>query len=88
LLLVMGWGRTRQSGGVAALFILVNSLAGLLGNRPDISQLSPWMPAWIAAVVCGGIVGSYLGSRHIALPAFKRLLALVLVVAAVKFMAT
>ncbi len=88
LLLVMGWGRTRQSGGVAALFILVNSLAGLLGNRPDLAQLSPWMPAWIAAVVLGGTVGSYLGSRRIAPPVFKRVLALVLVIAAVKFVAT
>ncbi len=88
LLLLMGWGRTRQSGGVAALFILVNSVAGLLGNRPDLAQLSPWMPVWIAAVVLGGTVGSYLGSRRIAPPLFKRVLALVLVIAAVKFIAT
>ena len=70
------------------MFILVNSLAGLLGNYPDINQLSPWMPVWIAAVVLGGTVGSYLGSRRIAPPVFKRVLAFVLVVAAEKFVAT
>ena len=32
LLLFMGWAETRETGGVSAAFILVNSLAGLAGN--------------------------------------------------------
>lgn len=88
LLVLMAWGRTQQSGGVAALFILVNSIAGLAGSSPDVSTLSPWLPAWIAAVVVGGTVGSWLGSRRAAPPLFKRLLACVLVVASVKLIAT
>ena len=88
LLLLMGWGRTVQSGGVAALFILLNSCAGLLGNPPDPAVLSPWMPLWIAAVIVGGTLGSYLGSRRAPPPIFKRLLVVVLLIASGKLIFT
>jgi uncharacterized membrane protein YfcA len=84
----MRWGRTQQSGGVAAAFILVNSIAGVAGHRPDVHDLSPWMPAWVASVAVGGTVGAYIGSRKARPPAFKALLAAVLVVASVKLIAT
>jgi len=84
LLLFMGWAEIRQTGGVAAAFILVNSAAGLAGNPASLGHLPPQLPLWAGAAVIGGLIGAELGSRRIGTPTFRRLLAAVLVVAGVK----
>jgi uncharacterized membrane protein YfcA len=84
LLLFMGWAETRQTGGVSAAFILVNSAAGLAANPASLDHLPAAWPAWAAAVVVGGLIGSELGSRRIQTPTFQRLLAMVLVIAGAK----
>jgi uncharacterized membrane protein YfcA len=84
LLLFMGWAETRQTGGVAAAFILVNSAAGLAGNPASLGHLPEQMPLWAAAAVAGGLIGAELGSRRIGTPTFRRLLAVVLIVAGIK----
>ncbi len=84
LLLFMGWAETRQTGGVAAAFILVNSAAGLAGNPASLGHLPEQLPLWAIAVVVGGLIGTELGSRRIGTPTFRRLLAAVLVVAGIK----
>ena len=84
LLLLMGWAETRESAGVSAAFILANSIAGLSGNLAVIHRL-PHMIVWlIPAAILGGIVGSELGSRRLNPVALRRLLAVALVIAAVK----
>jgi uncharacterized protein len=84
LLLFMVWAETKQTGGVAAAFILVNSAAGLAGNPGSVANLPSQFPIWAVAVVVGGFIGADLGSRRIGTPMFKRLLGLVLVVAGIK----
>lgn len=84
LLLFCGWGETRQTGAVAAAFILVNSFAGLMGHRPDPAFLPTALPAYLMAVGVGGLIGSWIGSGRVGILGFRRLLAVVLVVAAVK----
>jgi uncharacterized membrane protein YfcA len=84
LLLYMGWAETRATSGVAAPFILVNSIAGLLGHLSSIAQLPPSIPIWGVAVVLGGWLGASYGSRRAPAPVLRQLLALVLVVASVK----
>jgi uncharacterized membrane protein YfcA len=84
LLLFMGWADTRQTGGVAAAFILVNSAAGLAGNPGSVQHLPPQLPLWAGAVVLGGLIGSDIGSRRIGTLMFRRLLGLVLVIAGAK----
>lgn len=84
LLLFMGWAETRQTGGVAAAFILVNSAAGLAGNPGSLGHLPDQLPLWAGAAVVGGLIGAELGSRRIGTPTFRRLLATVLVVAGIK----
>src|SRR6266852_9572307 len=54
LLLIMGWAKTRATSGIAAPFILVNSIAGLLGHLSSVAQLPPSVPIWGAAAVFGG----------------------------------
>jgi uncharacterized protein len=84
LLLLMGWAATRETGGVSAAFILVNSLAGLAGNPASLSHVPAPLPIWAGAVVVGGLIGAELGSRRIGTPTFRRVLGVVLVVAGAK----
>ena len=86
LLLFTGWSETRQSGAVTAPFIVANSLAGLAGNLASVRSLPAEIPVWAAAAVVGGLVGAELGSRRLATTWFRRVLALVLVVAALKLL--
>ncbi|MGI8402605.1 MAG: sulfite exporter TauE/SafE family protein [Gemmatimonadaceae bacterium] len=84
LLLYMGWAETRATSGVAAPFIFVNSVAGLLGHFSSVAQLPSNIPVWGAAVVIGGWIGATYGSKRGPPPVLRRLLSLVLVVAGVK----
>jgi len=84
LLLYMGWAETRATSGVAAPFILVNSIAGLLGHFSSVSQLPPNIPIWGAAALLGGWIGASYGSKRAPPPVLRQLLSVVLIVAGVK----
>jgi uncharacterized membrane protein YfcA len=81
LLLFMGWADTRQTGGVAAAFILVNSLAGLAANPSSLVHLPTHWPVWALAAVAGGVIGAEVGSRRLNTSAFRKLLGVVLLIA-------
>jgi uncharacterized membrane protein YfcA len=84
LLLYAGWAETRATSGVAAPFIFVNSVAGLLGHFSSVAQLPANLPLWGIAAVAGGWVGATYGSRKAPAPVLRQLLSLVLVVAGAK----
>ncbi len=86
LLLFANWAETRDTGGVSAAFILLNSAFGLAGNLASVSFLPPAIPVWASAVIVGGLIGSEFGSRRIGAATFRRLLALVLAIAGGKLM--
>lgn len=89
LALFLGWGRLREVSGVAALFILVNSLAGLAGFFTRHGLVLPeGFPWWAMAVVVGGWLGAELGSRRLPVAALQKVLAAVLVVAGGKMLMT
>lgn len=89
MLLLMGWCTTKQAAATSALFILLNSIAGLSGlllsrvgrGWPLLAPLV-W-PALVVVVAAGGI-GARLGSHHLPVVAVRRLLAVVLLVAGLK----
>jgi hypothetical protein len=84
ILLFMNWADPRRTAGVSAAFILVNSFAGLVGHIPRLDALPAWLPFGAIAAIAGGAIGSHLGARKFAGPTIRRLLAVVLLVAAVK----
>jgi uncharacterized protein len=84
LLLFMGWAETRQTGGVSAAFIVVNSGAGLAGNPASLNALPDQIWVWSAAAVIGGLAGSELGARRLGTPTFRRVLGVVLLIAGAK----
>jgi len=84
LLVFLRWADVRQTGGVAAAFILVNSISGLLCHISVVSELPSFIPVWAVAAVAGGWLGAEFGSRRLGNPALRRLLAAVLVIAGLK----
>lgn len=81
LLFFFRWAEVKVISGVAAAFILVNSIAGLLGVLSRAPELPGALPLWAAAVVVGGFLGAEFGSKRLASPAIQRLLAVVLAIA-------
>lgn len=88
LLLMMGWARPKNAAAVSALFILMNSTSGLLGNWASTRDLPDELPILLAAVFIGGAIGSFMGSRRLPAQQIKRLLAVVLVIAGLKLLFT
>lgn len=88
LLLHMRWARAKQAAAVSALFILMNSTAGLAGNLASTRHLPDALWPWLAAAAVGGVIGAHLGSRRLAPVWIKRFLAAVLLVAGLKLILT
>ena len=84
VLLFAGWAETRAASGLAAPFILGNSIAGLAGNVSRLASLPSTLPLWIGAVVIGAVVGSELGSRRGRIVHLRAALSVVLVIAGLK----
>jgi uncharacterized protein len=88
LLLLMGWATMKQSAGVSAAFILVNSIAGLLGYLTKFPTLPSSLWLWAIAAAGGGWIGAEYGSKRIGSKILQRLLAVVLVTAGLKLILT
>ncbi len=84
LVILLGWAGPKGTAGVSAAFILVNSIAGLLGRASRGGLATEALLPLVLAALAGGILGSYSGARHLPGVWLRRLLALVLVVATVK----
>ena len=88
VIILMGWENARRTAGVSALFIVLNSAAGLLGNLASVQQLPPQLP-WLAlAVFLGGLAGTWLGVSRLPRHHLLQLLALVLAIASYKLLFT
>ena len=83
LLIFLAWSAPKPASGVAAVFILCNSVAGLLGNLTQLESLPAALPLYAFAVLSGGLIGTTLGIRLTA-PVVLRTLGVVLVVASAK----
>ena len=84
VLLLMHWAKTKETSGVSAAFILVNSIAGLLGQYPAIANLPDSLVYWAPAALIGGWIGSELGTRVLPVSNIRKWLSVVLVLAGLK----
>ncbi len=84
MLLFMHWARAKSAAAVSAVFILVNSVSGLLGNLSSTKSIPTFTAPLAVAAVVGGLAGSYYGSRRFEPATIKRLLAVVLLIAGSK----
>jgi hypothetical protein len=86
LMVLLGWARVREISGIAALFILVNSAAGLLGHLSSLQQVPDYAPLLAGMALAGGTLGALGGSRHLPVPAILKAMAMVLVIAGGKML--
>jgi uncharacterized membrane protein YfcA len=84
LMILMRWARTKTASATSAVFILVNSVAGLLGNLTSTQTLPSFALLLMGSVILGGAVGSYYGSSKFSTTVVKRMLAVVLTIAGLK----
>lgn len=87
LLLFFRCAEVRVISGIAAAFILVNSVAGLLGVMASAPAFPAALPYWAVAAVAGGLIGAEYGSRRLGNSTIRKLLAVVLVIAGAKMIA-
>jgi uncharacterized membrane protein YfcA len=86
VLYLFRWAKPKTTGGIAAGFIILNSIAGLIGTgREKILHAGPllWL-TWPA--VMGALLGTHFGARRWSSVAFSRVLACVLIFAGGKLL--
>ncbi|MFN2440570.1 MAG: sulfite exporter TauE/SafE family protein [Chitinophagaceae bacterium] len=88
VLLLLKWTDMKQTAAISALFIFVNSLAGLAGQFTKGIQFSPDMYVYVVIAFVGGVLGAYFGSLRFKQIILKYVLALVLIMAAYKLLFT
>ena len=88
LILLLKWGKMKEAAAVSALFIWVNSAAGLTGQLSSGVVLEPQSFILVATAIVGGVAGAYFGSKKFDNNYLKYLLAFVLVIACVKLFTT
>ena len=84
LIILFRWEDARRTSGVAAGFILLNSISGLAGNLSSVQALPAELPILAGAVLAGGLVGSWMGTTRLPKPRLLQGLGLVLVIAGAK----
>lgn len=86
ILILMGWTTVKQASGIAALFILCNSVLGLTGHYAALKYIPAEAFYFVAAVTLGGFIGAHYGSQKFNNKLILAFLFLVLLSAGVKFL--
>jgi len=84
LLILLRYSDVKTTSGISALFIFVNSIAGLLGQMHQGIVFSSSMSVMIAVAIAGGLIGSYIGAKQLNVSLLKKVLAVVLFIASLK----
>lgn len=86
LLVFFRWAPLKVISGVVAAFILVNSIAGILGVISINTTSQPSLLFWALAVILGGMIGSEYGSKRLGNKTISILLSLVLLIGGLKML--
>lgn len=85
LLIITRQASLKIVSGISALFILCNSIAALAGHLTVVKNMHSQIFYWIPAVIIGGSIGSYLGTRKFNNKIILLCLFIVLLSAGLKF---
>ena len=88
MLLLLKWTDQKQTAAISALFIFVNSVAGLAGQFTKGIVLNSQMVLYVAIAFAGGLAGAYFGALKFKQTILKNVLAVVLLLAAYKLIFT
>jgi len=84
ILIALGWANVKEAASVASAFIVLNSLAGLAARLPRTPIEPHYVVPFVAVVVVGAVLGSFMGARRLPFRAVQVSLGLVLLIAAAK----
>ena len=84
IILLLHWGNMKEAAAVSALFIWVNSAAGLFGQVSSGVEISYHTFILVVIALVGGFLGSYYGSKKFNNKILRELLAFVLIIASIK----
>ena len=84
ILILLGWCTVKQTAAVSAIFIFVNSLAGLLGKSFATLQFSENIVQILIFTLFGGIFGGFFGAKKFKIQWIQYTLAFVLLIACFK----
>ena len=84
IILIMNYGGIKEAAAVSALFIFVNSLAGIVGQFSSGVVYESKLLYLVLLSLIGGFLGSYFGSKKINNSFLRFLLGVVLLVASLK----
>lgn len=88
VLLLLRWADQKQTAAISAIFIFVNSLAGLAGQLTRGFPSNPDMYLLVVVAFGGGLAGAYFGAKRFPQEALKKILAGVLLLAVYKLLFT
>ncbi len=88
VILLLRWANMKETAAVSALFILVNSLAGLGGLSLQGLNTSADIYVMLLVALSGGLLGSYLGAKKFKHQVLRVLLVSVLSIACIKLLFT
>jgi len=88
IILLLHWAKMKETAAVSALFIFVNSIAGLVGHLSKGILFESYIFILLAIAIAGGLLGSYLGARMFQNKLLSYILAFVLLIASIKLIIT
>ena len=88
IILLLHWGNMKEAAAVSALFIWVNSAAGLVGQLQSGVTIESGSFLLVGIALIGGVLGGYYGSKKINNQSLRYILAFVLIIACAKLMFT
>lgn len=86
LMLLAHWSNAKAAAGTAAVFTLVNSIAGLAVVSSRIDKIPDYLGIWLLAAGVGAWLGSELGLKGLSENAARKCLAFALALAAARSM--
>lgn len=84
VILLLHWGKMKEAAAVSALFIWVNSAAGMVGQLSSGVTLSSQSFILVLFALIGGFFGGYIGSKKVNNKQLKYVLVFVLFLASFK----
>lgn len=81
LIIILGLGTGKQAAACGAIFVWLNSLAGLLPRLPDHAvDWLDYLPLFIAVILGGGL-GSFMGSARLSQNTMEKILGAIVILA-------
>lgn len=88
ILLLLGWTNIKETAAISAIFIFLNSAAGIVGMTSAGIQITPMIVYWVVIAFAGGLLGAWLGSFKVSQLRLGYILAFVLLLASFKLLLT